>query len=72
MATNEQKSLPAWLAENMRPPAAAEYLGVSESQLAKLRMLSNRDRGPPFSKVGGVIIYTRTNLDEWIRANAVK
>ena len=46
----------------LRPKAAAERLGIHESMLAKLRMTGD---GPPFFRIGGSIIYTQTELDEW-------
>ena len=57
--------------ENLRAQDAADYLGVSASTLAKLRMRENRARGPKFSRLGGVIIYRRSDLDEWVSENAV-
>jgi hypothetical protein len=58
--------------ENMRPPAAAQYLAVSESYLAKLRMLAGRKKGPAFSKVAGCVIYRRADLDAWIADHVVE
>ena len=57
--------------EIFRPPQAAEYLGISESKLAKLRMKANRADGPRFSKIAGCIIYRRANLDTWVDSNVV-
>ncbi|RYH08829.1 helix-turn-helix domain-containing protein [Tropicimonas sp. IMCC6043] len=56
---------------NFRPAEAAAYLGVSQSQLAKLRMESNRHKGPAFAKVAGCVVYRRADLDAWIAANMV-
>ena len=56
---------------NMRPKEAAQYTGISESTLAKLRMLHNRDNGPKFVKLSGCIVYRRADLDEWMLQNVV-
>lgn len=56
----------------MRPRDAARYLGVSASKLSKLRMEQNRALGPPFSKVAGVVVYRRTDLDRWLESQMVK
>ena len=58
--------------ENMRPPEAACYLGLSESLLAKLRMRDKRTIGPKFIKVSGCIIYRRADLDDWLEQNSVQ
>ncbi|MFD0980430.1 helix-turn-helix domain-containing protein [Tropicimonas aquimaris] len=58
--------------QNMRPSAAADYLGVSQSHLAKLRMEQNRHKGPAFSKVAGCVVYRRADLDAWLEANVVQ
>lgn len=48
-----------------RPKEAARYVGGSNSNLAKRRMLG---LPPAYSKVGGRIIYDQEDLDEWIRS----
>ena len=58
--------------EYMRPQLAAQYLGHSESTLAKLRMRHNRERGPRFAKTGGIILYRRADLDAWVADCLVK
>ena len=47
----------------MRAPAAALYLGLSASTLAKWRL---RGCGPPFSKLGRVVVYAMSDLDEFL------
>ena len=48
----------------LRAPAAAEYIGLSQSTLAKMRM---RGDGPFFFKVGSrVVIYDTADLDTWL------
>ena len=50
---------------------AAEYVRISPSKLAKLRMRSNREQGPRFAKIGGRVVYRRQDLDDWIEAAMV-
>lgn len=52
--------------ENMKPSEAARYLNISESYLAKTRMVSDPRDGPPFARVGKAIIYRRIDLDQWL------
>ena len=49
----------------LRAPQAAEYLSVSESTLAKLRLRGN---GPRYSRPLGtrLIIYSQVDLDAWV------
>ena len=50
----------------LRPPAAGEFLGgVSTSTLAKWRLAGS---GPAYSKIGRVIVYGVTDLDEFLAA----
>lgn len=55
----------------MRPNAAATYVGVSASKLAKLRMRDHRLLGPKFSKIAGCIVYRKEDLDAWVEDNVV-
>ncbi|MEO4042141.1 helix-turn-helix domain-containing protein [Hoeflea sp. CAU 1731] len=48
------------------PRQAADYLGLSVSTLAKMRVYG---RGPPFVKLGRRVGYTDPDLDEWLAAN---
>jgi predicted DNA-binding transcriptional regulator AlpA len=48
--------------------AAAQYLGLSPSTMAKKR-LTGRD-GPIFYKIGSRCLYRREDLDAWIAAHA--
>lgn len=49
---------------NLRTDAAARYLGLSTSVLAKMRM---RGDGPPFIKMGRrVVIYRLADLVAWM------
>lgn len=69
--TPQRPALGGNIKKYLRPAEAAEYLGFSISTLAKLRMLTNRKRGPRFSKAAGCIVYSRDDLDTWLRDNAV-
>ena len=56
------------ISENMNPADTAAYIGVSVSLLAKMRMDSDPRSGPPFARIGRVIIYRRSDVDEWLAA----
>jgi predicted DNA-binding transcriptional regulator AlpA len=47
----------------LRTPEAAQYLGLSESQLEKWRQTRS---GPPFARFGRAIAYDQQDLDRWI------
>jgi predicted DNA-binding transcriptional regulator AlpA len=48
----------------LRTKTAAEYLGVSESTLAKWRMLRY---GPPYHHCGPrIVYYLRDEIDAWL------
>ena len=64
--------MPAAHPENMRPPEAAEYLGLSLGTLARFRMAAKRQNGPPFAKVAGCVIYRRADLDAWLARHVVE
>lgn len=51
--------------QRLRAPAAAAYLGLSPSTLAKLRCAGG---GPAFTKLGRVVVYERYDLDAWVDA----
>jgi hypothetical protein len=46
----------------LRAPETARYLGVSPSTLAKWRLYGC---GPPYSKLGSVVVYDIDDLDEF-------
>lgn len=47
-----------------RAPEAAEYLGLSASTLAKMRL---RGDGPVYSKAGPrIVLYDRADLEAWL------
>jgi len=51
----------------LRTEAAARYVGLAPSTLAKMRV---RGDGPPFSKAGArVVVYDIDDLDDWLRAS---
>jgi predicted DNA-binding transcriptional regulator AlpA len=47
----------------LRTPAAADYLGYAESTLEKKRLSGD---GPPFIRLGRVIVYDTRDLDAWL------
>ena len=47
----------------LRTPAAADYLGYSESTLEKKRLTGD---GPPFIRLGRTIVYDTRDLDAWL------
>ncbi len=50
--------------QKMRAPHAAQYLGLSVSTLAKMRL---RGDGPAYSKAGPrIVIYDKADLEEWL------
>jgi predicted DNA-binding transcriptional regulator AlpA len=49
----------------LRTPAAADYLGYAESTLEKKRLTGD---GPPFIRLGRVIVYDTRDLDSWLSA----
>jgi excisionase family DNA binding protein len=55
---------------SVKPPPknvaeAAEYLGISESKLAKLRCFGG---GPEFLKLGSRVLYEEADLEKWKQA----
>ena len=49
---------------NLRAPAAAEYVGLAISTLAKMRLRGN---GPMYTKSGPrIVLYRREDLDVWL------
>jgi len=53
----------------LTPPEAAEYLRISASTLAKLRVYGG---GPAFTRIGRAIRYTRTELDTYMAARTAR
>jgi len=54
------------ISNRLRAEAAARYVGLAPSTLAKMRV---RGDGPPFSKAGPrVVVYDLHDLEEWLRA----
>ena len=51
---------------NLRAPVAAEYLGLSASTLAKMRL---RGDGPLYSKLGPrIVVYSIRDLEVYVAA----
>ncbi len=53
----------------LRTPAAADYLGYSESTLEKKRLTGD---GPPFIRLGRAIVYDTRDLDDWLAARRAR
>ena len=53
------------VSDKLRTEAAARYVGLAPSTLAKMRV---RGDGPPFSKAGlRVVVYDIQDLNDWLR-----
>lgn len=53
----------------LKSPAAATYIGMSDSWLRQDRMLDpTRQKGPPYLKYGKAVRYLRADLDRWLEA----
>jgi excisionase family DNA binding protein len=50
----------------LKPKAAAEFLNLGQSTLAKLRASGG---GPPFRKLGRSVRYSRDELQAWADAH---
>lgn len=50
----------------LRTPAAAEYTGLAESTLEKLRVSGG---GCRYIRVGRVVVYDPDDLDAWLEAH---
>lgn len=53
----------------MDTKAAAGYVGLSVSTLAKLRLSGN---GPAYCKLGRRVVYRREDLDAWLESRVVR
>jgi len=47
----------------LRTPAAAEYIGSTESTLERKRLTGER---PAYSKIGRTVVYDTTDLDAYL------
>jgi predicted DNA-binding transcriptional regulator AlpA len=54
-------------AEYLKPEQLADLIGISQSTLAKMRM---RGDGPPFSKIGRSVRYSRDASLAWMATRA--
>ena len=52
--------------QRLRPAAAAKYLDIGESMLARMRVDGD---GPRYIKLGARVFYDIRDLDTWIEAN---
>lgn len=53
----------------LRTPAVADYLGYAESTSEKKRLTGE---GPPFIRLGRVIVYDTRDLDAWLAARRAR
>jgi predicted DNA-binding transcriptional regulator AlpA len=51
---------------HLRTRQAAEYLSLSASVMEKMRV---RGDGPPYAKLGRMVIYNIGDLDAWVNAS---
>lgn len=61
-----QMSVP--LSRFLRTSPAAAYCGRSRSDFEKRRL---RGDGPPYRKIGRVVVYDRADLDAWMEQYAL-
>lgn len=47
---------------------AAEYLRIKPNTMSKWASHPDKFEGPPYSKVGSVVLYKVSDLDEWVAA----
>ena len=50
---------------HVRTPEAAEYLGISISNMEKMRL---RGDGPCYAKLGRLVIYSLMDIEDWVKA----
>jgi len=50
---------------HLRTPEAADYLGLSTSNMEKMRL---RGDGPLYAKLGRLVVYAINDLDAWVNA----
>ncbi len=60
---------PGETSKYLTPPEAAEYLRISASTLAKLRVYGG---GPAFARIGRAIRYSRADLDSYMAARTAR
>jgi predicted DNA-binding transcriptional regulator AlpA len=57
------------LHRRLRTPAAADYLGYTESTLEKKRVTGD---GPPFIRLGRTVVYDTRDLDAWLASRRAR
>ena len=50
---------------------AAKYLRISLTTLARWRMAKHR-HGPPYYKLGAMVVYKEKELNDWVESQRVK
>jgi predicted DNA-binding transcriptional regulator AlpA len=59
---------PMKIDETLDTPSASKHCGISESTLEKWRVAGS---GPPFLKLGRLVRYSRSDLDNWMSSRRV-
>jgi hypothetical protein len=54
---------------SLSPDAAAEFLGLAVSTLAKMRLTGN---GPVYCKLGRRVVYRREDCEAWLGSRVVR
>jgi excisionase family DNA binding protein len=61
--------IPGEPSKYLTPPEAAQYIRLSASTLAKLRLYGG---GPPFIRIGRAVRYSRAELDTYMQARIAR
>ncbi len=69
MRNVDRKQEPRHSRDRLSNEQAAEYLGLKAATLNKWRVYGE---GPPFIKVGRLIQYRKTDLDDYLSSRLVK
>ena len=56
---------PTYQKVHLRTPEAAVFLGISESNMEKMRL---RGDGPSFAKIGRLVVYAVSDLEKFVEA----
>lgn len=54
--------------QRMTTRQCADYIGISESQLAQGRTLGSCKDVPPYITIGRRVFYLKSDVDQWISA----
>ena len=59
-----------WQEDRLRRPAAADYIGVAPGTLEVWASTGRYDI--PYTKIGKIVYYRKSDLDQWIRSRTVR